>query len=413
MITTIHPHSTPRRGRRLVAATAVSAAAALAFGLASAPALADETGIRYVGPAVKGKSVTMTDDETYGTDLFNLQLTDGSKLETYCIDAETPISGDVDYKEDGWDTYPGKGDFAEPGKVHWILQNSFPKVGTDELASAAGLDSLTEADAVAGTQAAIWHFSNGTDLKKGEADRAEVDALYTYLVDEAKSQAQVPEPDATLVITPEAAEGAAGETIGAFTVETSADSVPLVLNAEGFEGLQLVDAETGEAVESAADGDTVAVKVPEGTEAGEASFSGTVTATIEVGRLFRGVEDAEPTQTLITAESSNAEISADASVSWTEGGGDETPPPDDGDDDKDEEPTPSPTPSTPDEGGDDDGDQGDDKPAPDDGDKDQGGGLPVTGGALYGLIGAAVAAVAGGGAAIYLSRRRRTASEEV
>ncbi|WP_017559742.1 thioester domain-containing protein [Nocardiopsis baichengensis] len=411
MITTIHPHSTPRRGRRLVAATAVSAAAALAFGLTSAPALAEGAKGTYTGNGPGGVAVETTHG-TITTNLFELELQDSDTvLQTYCIDAETAIRPGAGYQEDSWDSYPGKGDTAQAGKVHWILQNSFPTVGIDDLVANSGVEGLDEADAVAGTQAAIWHFSNGTKLKEGGGHGEKVDALYEYLVTEAKSQPQVPEPEASLTITPESAEGTAGEVVGEFTVETSADSVPLVLDAGGVEGLQLVDAESGEPVESAADGDTLGIKVPEDAAAGEASFSGTITATVQVGRLFRGAEGEKATQTLITAENGSTEVTADAKATWTEGGGDETPPPDDGDEDEDEKPSPSPTPSTPDEGGDDE-DKGDDKPAPEDENEDQGG-LPVTGGALYGLIGAAVAAVAGGGAAIYLSRKRRTASEEV
>nr|WP_026123674.1 thioester domain-containing protein [Nocardiopsis chromatogenes] len=406
MMTTVHPH-TARRGRRFVSATAVTAAAALAFGLSSAPALADGATGKYVGNGPGGISV---ETETHGriqTNLFELKLDDGAKLQTYCIDAETAIRKGADYREDAWDTYPGKGDFAQPGKVHTVLQSSFPTVGVDALAEQAGIEGLTAEEAVAGTQAAVWHFSNGTVLTEGGKHGANVDALYAHLLEQAE-KSDTPEPEASLTITPETAEGAAGETIGEFTVETSADSVPLVLDAP--EGFQLVDVESGEPVEAAADGDTLGVKVPEGAEDGEASFSGTITATVEVGRLFRGVDGQPATQTLITADSSETEITASASVSWASGG--ETPPGDD--EDEEEQPSPSPSPSTPDEGGpggdEGDEDQGEDKPAPDD-DKDQGGGLPVTGGALYGLIGAAVAAVGGGAAAIYFGRRRKASSE--
>ncbi|MDA2804355.1 thioester domain-containing protein [Nocardiopsis suaedae] len=411
MITTVHPHAA-RRGRRFVAATAVTAAAALAFGLSSAPALADGATGKYVGNGPGGIAVETENHGKIQTNLFKLQLDDGATLQTYCIDAETAIRGGAEYREDAWDTYPGKGDFAQPGKVHTVLQSSFPTVGVADLAEAAGIEGLTEKEAVAGTQAAVWHFSNGTKLTEGGKHGANVDALYAHLVEQAE-KSDTPEPEASLTITPEAAEGAAGETIGEFTVETSADSVPLKLDAP--EGFQLVDVESGEPVEAAADGDTLGVKVPEGAEDGEASFSGTITATVEVGRLFRGVDGQPATQTLITADSSETEITAGAEVSWTSGG--ETPP-DDGGDDGDEQPSPSPSPSTPDDGGNGGGDEGDggqdegdDKPAPGGGDEDQGGGLPVTGGALYGLIGAAVAAVGGGAAAIYFGRKRKASSE--
>src|SRR5690606_15563627 len=218
--------------------------------------------------------------------------------------------------------YPGKGDF-DSGKVNWILQNSFPKVDAVKLAEASGVEGLTEEQAVAGTQAAIWHFSNGVEFTD-QGNEENVFALYTYLVEKADGE-DVAEPDASLTIAPESAEGKAGETIGEFTVTTSADSVPLTLDAP--EGVELVDVETGEAVETASNGDVFGFKVPEGTEAGEASVSGTVSATVDVGRLFKGVEGQPATQTLITADGKTTEVTAGAKVSWTAGGGEETPTP--------------------------------------------------------------------------------------
>ncbi|MFC7744345.1 thioester domain-containing protein [Nocardiopsis composta] len=404
MKTTPLPDS-PRRGRRIAAVAAATTAAALAFGFSAAPALASGAKGEYVGNAVNGDKVTAADGTSIGTSLFNLKLEDGTLLQTYCIDYETSIRGGAKYQEDAWENYPGKGQFATPGKVNWILQNSFPKVDVASLAEASGVEGLTEEQAVAGTQAAIWHFSNNVKFGE-ERNDPKVYALYTHLVKQAQDQ-DVTEPDASLTIAPESAEGKAGETIGEFTVTTSADSVPLTLDAP--EGVELVDVETGEAVETASNGDVFGFKVPEGTEAGEASVSGTVSATVDVGRLFKGVEGQPATQTLITADGKTTEVTAGAKVSWTAGGGEETPTPEPSEPEPSEpnEPSPSepaPSPSTP-------ADKPDDKPAPGK-DEDKGGGLPVTGGALAGLVGAAVAAVAGGGAAMYLSRKRRSASDE-
>lgn len=94
-------------------------------------------------------------------------------------------------------------------------------------------------------------------------------------------------------------------------------------------------------------------------------------------------------------------------------------------------PTPEPTPEpTPDEGdgGENDGDSGNDggkdgdpepSPTPDKGDEptpdkdeEQASNLPVTGGALAGLVAAGVLALGGGGAALYHTRRRKNASTE-
>lgn len=77
---------------------------------------------------------------------------------------------------------------------------------------------------------------------------------------------------------------------------------------------------------------------------------------------------------------------------------DETPPEDE--DDEQTPPEEEDDEQTPPE--DEDGDKGDE-----DGKEEAGGGLPVTGAALGGLVAAAVAALGGGGGAMYLARKRR------
>ncbi|MFD3686563.1 thioester domain-containing protein [Nocardiopsis sp. NPDC058631] len=385
------------------AGLAASAAAFLAFGLA-APAAADpvetyEGSVRgqYVGNAENGTSVKVGGENTR-TSLFNLELEDGTVLTTYCIDFRTRIISDAWYREDKWENYPGKGDFAEPGKVHWILQNSYPALSAEELGAAAGVEGLSAEDALGGTQAAIWHFSN--DMALDGDNNAAVTGVYEYLIGEAKDLPQTSEPDAALSITPGTASGTAGETVGEFTVETNAAEIPVVLDAPG--GVTLVDIETGESVETVESGDTVGFAVPAGTAAGEASFSLETTATVATGRLFKGESD-EPTQTLITAQGGQTTVSASASATWEEGG--ETTPPTDEPSEPSEEPSepeaPAPSPS----------DEPSETPSAPADDSNQPT-LPVTGGALAGLVAAGIAALGAGGGAIYLSRKRKAASTE-
>jgi TQXA domain-containing protein len=393
LIDTRLPHS--RRGRRVLAVAAASTAAALAFGFTAGPAFADGAKGTYTDNALNGPSVK-TDQGEVSTSLFNLKLEDGTVLQTYCIDFETDIRRNAAYQEDAWANYPGKGEFTSPAKVHWILQNSYPTLSAADLATAAKVDGLSNEQAMAATQAAIWHFSNGVNLL--DDNNAKVKAVYDYLVENAQDLPQTSEPDASLSITPATAEGTAGSTIGEFTIETSAASVPL--NVDAPDGVELVDLETGEPVTEASSGDKLGFEVPADAAPGEASVSASVSAEVHAGRLFKGTED-KPTQTLITAESGEAEVSAAASVSWTEGTqpspspSPSTPP--------SESPSPSPTPSeTPSPSP---SETPDDRPTPDD-DED----LPLTGAAIGGLVAAGVAAVGAGAAAMYLSRKRRGAN---
>ncbi|NKY99967.1 thioester domain-containing protein [Nocardiopsis alborubida] len=402
------PHSVGR------ATLAASAAALLAFGLA-APASADpvetyEGSVRAQYPATAASGVDVrVNGAMESTSLFDLRLEDGTALTAYCIDLETKIKDNAWYLEDDWANYPGRGDFAEPGKVHWILQNSYPTVSAAQLAENAGLNRgnarhFGDEEAIAATQAAIWHFSNGSEATANDPNG--VKAVYDYLVGEAQDLPQEPGP--TLSITPGEATGSAGETIGEFLVETSdEDGIEVSVQApEGVE-VQLVDLESGEPVTTVNNGDTVGLAVPEGAAEGTASFSLETTATVRSGRLFKGEEEYQPTQTLITAEDSDVTVSASASVSWTGGG--ETPPesPEPSEPESPEpsepespEPTPSDEPSEP-----------TDKPSEPADDQNEPS-LPVTGGALAGLVAAGVAALGAGGGALYLSRRRKAADSQ-
>ena len=389
---------TPRAFSR--AGVAASAAAFLALGLA-APAAADNGDVvraQHAGSHQSGTTVHM-DGRTIGTNLFNLDFEAGGELITYCIDIETGIRSGAWYNEDDWANYPGQGAFAEsePGKVLWILQNGYPALTGSELASAAGTNiRVSDEEALGATQAAIWHFSNGATLD--ERNKPAVKAVYDHLVENAEELAQTP---ASLSVTPDSATGKAGETVGEFVVSTSASEIPVTLDAP--EGVELVDIETGESVDSVDNGDKVGFAVPEGTEPGEASFSLEASSSVETGRLFQGKSATEPTQTLITVDGDDTTVTASASAGWAPGETPTEPEPTPTPTEEPSEPAPTPTeePSEP----------SDDKPTPPaESDEPT---LPVTGGALAGLVAAGVAALGAGGGAIYLSRKRKAGAADV
>ncbi|WP_017545796.1 Cys-Gln thioester bond-forming surface protein [Nocardiopsis prasina] len=375
-------------------ALAAATTALLVFGLA-APSAADpapyQGSVRgqYTGVAEHGHSVTMRGEPFTTTATFNVHLDDSDqRLTTYCIDFRTGLVEEALYREDQWENYPGQGDFAEPGKVNWILRNSYPVVGVGELEERAGMARLTESEALTATQAAIWHYSNGLHLERVEqspelddnVNAGNVTHLYDHLVRDAGELAN--EPASALTVTPGQGSGLAGEEIGAFTVETSAESIPVRLDAP--DGVELVDAGSGRGVDEVSSGDTVAFSVPADADAGEATLVLETTAAVEIGRLFKGEDPDEPTQTLITAQDSEIVVSEVATVAWDAAGG--TPPV--------VEPTEEPTPS----------------PVADRASVSENGGLAVTGGAVVALVVAALVTVAGGGALLLLVRRRRAAA---
>ncbi|SIO85018.1 thioester domain-containing protein [Nocardiopsis sp. JB363] len=346
---------------------------------------------QYTGVVEHGHAVTMAGEPYTTTATFDVHLEESDqRLTTYCIDVRTGLVEDAWYREDQWENYPGQGDFADPGKVHWILKNSYPVVDVADLQEEAEMARLTESEAVTATQAAIWHFSNSVDLDRVEqgpeldtnVNAGNVTHLYHHLTESAEELPN--EPASPLTISPDVDSGLAGDTIGEFTVETSGESIPVTV--EGPEGVEVVDADSGDTVEEVVDGDVVAFSVPADTSAGEATLVLETTAAVETGRLFKGEDSDEPTQTLISAEDSEIVIGETATIAWDSAGG--TPP--------EVESTVDPSPSP----------VADQAAAPTDG------GLAFTGNAVISLVAAALVAIAGGAAAVYLTRRRRARTGE-
>ncbi|QUX21929.1 thioester domain-containing protein [Nocardiopsis sp. MT53] len=380
--------SAPPDGKRTVntsalrrPALAVVAATVLLAGPLALPAAADPVRGRYTGVDEHGHGIVMRGEEFTTTATFGLDLGDRT-LPTYCIDFRTGIVGDAWYVEDSWADYPGEGDFSEPGRVHWILMNSYPVVEIGDLREETGIPGLTKAEALTATQAAIWHFSNGLDLEQVEQNpdlptvsEEEVVELYELLVADARELPD--EPPTALSVSPEEASGLAGETVGEFTVETSAASVPVELDAP--DGVEVVDLATGEAVETVSDGDRIGLSVPADAAAGEAGLTLAAEAAVLTGRLFKGEDADEPTQTLIAAADGEITVSRTVTAAWDEAGG--TPPPI-------ASPSASPVAAAADDRG-----------------------LALTGPTVAALVAVAAVLILGGLAFLLAARRRRTARD--
>lgn len=293
---------------------AVAFCAALVVMAFSAPAFAApgqkgrvEHSLNEPGLSVKvnGRSVSTT--------LIGIVLEDGTRLKTYCVDFTVVSKDGSRVIEDDWSKYPNPSTKfkAKPENVNWILHNSYPvRPDTGQLGKEAGITNLTAKQAIAGTQLAIWHFSNGT--KPDANNNANVVALYKYLTGPANVGGK-PEPSTSLAITPDSLDGKAGGKIGPFKIETSAKEVPL--KVEGPDGVTLVDKD-GKPVTKAKNGADVYLQVPAGTPAGSATIKAEVEATIQTGRLFRG-DKGDVTQTLITATAAKTKVKAEAKGTWT------------------------------------------------------------------------------------------------
>ncbi len=307
-----------QRFRKSAAVTAVALASLLLS--TAAPASAD-------GRDDDGATATLGGLKTYGDvelkegtrwrtvqgGLFDLAMDGGGTLQTYCIDAFNPTQPRARYQETPWKESSLHNN-PDAGKIRWILQNSYPqKNDLGALAAAAGVPALTAQQAAAGTQAAIWRYSDHIDAR---AKDPVAQKLAMYLHEKAQP---LTEPVASLALTPRTLSGKSGEKLGPVSVETSADTVNMSLETDATGGeVTLVDGD-GKPVTSAANGSRLYVDIPQGTAGGTAAIKATATTRVPIGRVFTGIGQHKGSQTMILAGSTTSTVTASTTVNWVEG----------------------------------------------------------------------------------------------
>ena len=306
-----------RRGvARFAAATLVSGLVAAGTVATAGSAAADEApqshggatatlnGLKTFGQAVihdHGR------DQKVSAGLFEMTVDNGGTLQTYCIDLHNPTQKDAKYQETPW-SGTSLNSNKNAGKISWILQHSYPQVNDlTSLAKQAGAGSLTEKDAAAGTQVAIWRYSDNADV---DAVSPAAEKLADYL---EKSAQNVEEPKASLGLEPSAVSGHAGEKLGPVTVRTNAKQVTVTPPADAAaNGVKIVN-KAGEVVKTATNGAELFFDVPKGTQAGSAGLTVQASTTVPVGRAFASETRS---QTQILAGSSESTVSATATATW-------------------------------------------------------------------------------------------------
>jgi TQXA domain-containing protein/LPXTG-motif cell wall-anchored protein len=314
----------------------LAAAAAVMVGAPSA--LADDGAARgrvSENAGTVGYRINLEDGGDPITKLFGFKLSDGSSLKLYCVQITVGMRTDVDMVERPWNKYPAANSPFEKNsdKLNWVLHHGYPGVKLDALTSALektgpkAHGGISEREAIAATQAAVWHFSDGVNLKLQKPlaennpaeDNADVAALYGYLTgDQNKGIGAQPKP--TLNVASPKTEGKAGTRIGPFDVATSGEITSLT--TELPEGVKVTDTD-GKELKTAdvKDGSKLYVDVPAGTKPGNGSFSLKVSGELDTGRLFVAENYAnKPAQSLIVADSEKTQVTAKAAASWNEAG---------------------------------------------------------------------------------------------
>ncbi|MFD7611933.1 Cys-Gln thioester bond-forming surface protein [Streptomyces sp. NPDC059828] len=250
-------------------------------------------------------------DQELPAGLFEMTVDGGGSLKTYCVDIHNPTQEQARYLETPWNQ-TSLGANTNAGRIRWILLHSYPQVDDlTALADRAGAGALTERTAAAGTQVAIWRYSDGVDV---EAVDPAAEKLADWLEKKAKD---LGEPRASLSLQPNAVSGKAGGRLGPITVRTDADRVTVTPPADAAAtGIKVV-AKDGAPVTSAVDGSQLYLDIPSGAADGTASLSLQATTSVPVGRAFAG---ATRSQTQILAGSSRSTVSATVTAAWGKSG---------------------------------------------------------------------------------------------
>jgi TQXA domain-containing protein len=112
--------------------------------------------------------IVFVDGSTARTDLIRLN----PNVEAYSLDftGVAPMRPSH-YRVESWAAVPNVRAHAHEVEIDWILRNSFPRLGTAELSRRLraaghplGAANIAEHEAIAATQAAIWHLTNGLAL---------------------------------------------------------------------------------------------------------------------------------------------------------------------------------------------------------------------------------------------------------
>ena len=304
-----------RRRRASTVVAGVAAATGLVLGLAS-PAFAASVAKVITEPdgsdtdesaAIHGTWPDGPDEDSdreIGSEiagLFDLEIDGAAGGQAYCIDINTEVDPDDELDEIDWET----SGVANLEKVGAILRHYYPNGDGPDGHQITG----TPGQKAAATQAAIWHYTDGFELTDDadDNDQVVIDNYKAILAAVEDGLEGFVQPTVSLSITPPAStEGPAGELVGPYVINTTADSVVLTPS----DGVTLHNA----------DGTPFTGAVVDGTEVwlrSESSGSGTVSAVAEAevgaGRGFF----TEGVQRLILASTVTIDASDEAPVSFT------------------------------------------------------------------------------------------------
>ena len=300
-------------------------------------------------------------------------VVDGESILAYCIEYWVQAA-DPDHESavTGWDDFTGDNNFKTDPQVRknvaWILRNSYPTLELAELAENAGVNQLTEAEAISATQTAIWHFTDdfvpagdltvnnaaNSDVPVAADSAQNVQAVFDYLTGEHNTGLNEQEVQASVTLIDATAEQLEPPTQMEKLIQDEQDHVigPIQLNASTHQvdlelststadvdlaELSIVDA-NGETLDTSQEvtTDEIWIHVPAETATGGITISAESTEYGYTGRLITPEPDAQRRfQTIVVVDQTSHQATSELELIWQQADIEEEPP-------ADEQPTEQP-----------------------------------------------------------------------
>ena len=282
----------------------------------------------------------------------------------YCIEYWVQAA-DPDHESavTGWEDFTGDNNFKTDPQVRknvaWILRNSYPTLELAELSENAGVNHLTEAEAISATQSAIWHFTDdfvpSGDLTVNNAANSavpvaadsehNVQAVFDYLtgehntgLNEQEVQASVTLVDATGTQQEPPAqletliEDEEDHVLGPIQLNASTSQIDLELNPTNSEvdltELSVLDA-NGDTLDTSQEvtTDEMWIHVPADTATGGINISAESTEYGYTGRLITPEPDAQRRfQTIVVVDQTSHQATSELELTWQQPDIEEEPP---------------------------------------------------------------------------------------
>lgn len=299
------------------------AAALLSLGLLGHPAYADDPAYSAGQHVDTGLHLRLDDYGRFGTFSYSVDSADDSDAEeavaAYCFDLDLRYRPGAALLETDWDDLPNAASHID--EVNWLLHNSYPMLALEQVQGTAEFhDGLSVREAVAATQAAIWHYTNGISLNAsdvvGTADQQQdVMSLYSYLTGPQKTGFAASEPD-TLSLTAPDTNGVAGQPIGPIVLTTD---IPALLSIDAAnDDWRLVDAD-GTPIDGPVESTEVYLEITPDAAPGEVTINAVADTELPTARIFvpAYTDPGTTTQPLITPAIRPVTLQATVTVSWT------------------------------------------------------------------------------------------------